>query len=537
MIRRTVWRIRCRAIVDRLFKVLLILSAAAPCALSAEREPAARARFEITLDRELASQPISGSLYLFLTQRVGTPMRGPDWFRPEPFFRLDVQAFKPGETRTIDDRALGFPGRANQLPSGRYRAQAVLDHDFYDPKPADGAGNFYSDVVDVEIADGNSEAGASDSADKSGQQADGSGTTFRLHLTNTVKPTEFPESKRDKEIVLQSRSLERFHKREVIERAAVVLPPSYYEEQDRRYPTVYIIPGFGGSHRDGLRSAAATPQTEKQETEFIRVYLSGRCRWGHHVYADSATNGPRGEALVREMIPLIDREFRTVAGPTARFVMGHSSGGWSSLWLQVTYPDTFGGVWSSSPDPVDFRDYQRINLYADPPQNMYRDEKGERRPIARRGETPVLWYDEFTRMDDVIGRGGQLRSFEAVFSPLDAAGLPKRLWNRETGEVDPAVAKAWQRYDISLILARDWQRLKPLLAGKLHVTMGTLDTFYLDGATRLLADRLKELGSDAKITFVEGASHGSLLTPDYYARVRQEMSAAYWKHHADRNTR
>jgi pimeloyl-ACP methyl ester carboxylesterase len=343
----------------------------------------------------------------------------------------------------------------------------------------------------------------------------------------------FAESKWVKEIVLPSQLLGRFHKREVIERAAVVLPASYFEDKDRRYPAVYIIPGFGGSHRDGLRYATAPPQPETDETEFIRVFLSGRCKWGHHVYADSATNGPRGEALVREMMPHIDREFRTLAEPTARFVMGHSSGGWSSLWLQVTYPEIFGGVWSSSPDPVDFRDYQLVNLYADPPLNMYRDESGERRPIARRGETPVLWYGTFTKMDDVIGRGGQLRSFEAVFSPLDDAGLPKHLWDRPSGRVDPAVAKAWEKYDISLILKRDWPRLKTQLSGKLHVTMGTLDTFYLDGATRLLAERLKELGSDAEVTFVEGANHGSFLTPDYYSRVRREMSAAYWKHHAD----
>jgi acetyl esterase/lipase len=134
-------------------------------------------------------------------------------------------------------------------------------------------------------------------------------------------------------------------------------------------------------------------------------------------------------------------------------------------------------------------------------------------------------------MDDVIGRGGQLRSFEAVFSPLDDEGLPKRLWNRETGQVDPTVAKEWEKYDISLILKRDWARLKPLLGGKLHITMGTLDTFYLEGATRLLADRLKELGSDAQVTFVEGANHGSLLTPDYFARVRHQMSESFSKQH------
>jgi pimeloyl-ACP methyl ester carboxylesterase len=386
-------------------------------------------------------------------------------------------------------------------------------------------------VIDVEIGRIDNDADTADSAEK---RADGPGETFSLRLTKTVEASVFPESKWVKEIVLESQLLERFHKRQLIERAAVVLPASYYDQNERRYPAVYIIPGFGGSHRDGLRYAAAPPQPATDESEFIRVYLSGRCKWGHHVYADSATNGPRGETLVREMIPHIDREFRTLDQPTARFVMGHSSGGWSSLWLQVTYPEIFGGVWSSSPDPVDFRDYQQIDLYADPPQNMYRDLKGERRPIARRGETPVLWYDGFTKMDDVIGRGGQLRSFEAVFSPLDEVGLPNRLWNRETGQVDSSVAKAWEKYDISLILKRDWARLRPLLAGKLHVTMGTLDTFYLDGATRQLALRLKELGSDAEITFVDGASHSSLLTPDYYARVRQEMSAEYRQHHGEK---
>ena len=101
---------------------------------------------------------------------------------------------------------------------------------------------------------------------------------------------------------------------------------------------------------------------EDGEAEFIRVLMTGECKWGHHVYADSETNGPRGQAVIEELIPRIDEMFRTVADPRARMVGGHSSGGWSSLWLQVRYPDAFGGVWSTSPDPVDFRDYQQSNL-------------------------------------------------------------------------------------------------------------------------------------------------------------------------------
>ena len=87
---------------------------------------------------------------------------------------------------------------------------------------------------------------------------------------------------------------------------------------------------------------------------------------------------------LKSSFPTSRRTFPALATPRARLLNGHSSGGWSSLWLQVTYPDFFGGTWSTSPDPVDFRDFQRINLYA-AGENMFRDKDGKRRPIARMG--------------------------------------------------------------------------------------------------------------------------------------------------------
>ena len=92
------------------------------------------------------------------------------------------------------------------------------------------------------------------------------------------------------------------------------------------------------------------------------MQLDPSCPRGHHVFADSANNGPVGKALIRELIPAFYKKFRGIPSPKARFLAGHSSGGWSSLWLQVTYPGQFAGTWSTSPDPVDFRDFQRINL-------------------------------------------------------------------------------------------------------------------------------------------------------------------------------
>src|SRR5262249_23414328 len=151
---------------------------------------------------------------------------------------------------------------------------------------------------------------------------------------------------------------------------------------------------------------------------------------------------------------------------------------------QVSYPEVFGGVWSTAPDPVDFRDFQMINLYK-PGVNMFTDEANKARPIARSKEKPVLWYRGFSDMEEVMGRGGQLASSEAVLSLRECDDRPRKLWDRKTGAVDAETAKAWERYDIRLVLERNWPTLKPKLSGKLHVYMGGQDTFYLEGATDL----------------------------------------------------
>src|SRR5205823_178779 len=137
-----------------------------------------------------------------------------------------------------------------------------------------------------------------------------------------------------------------------------------------------------------------------------------------------------------------------------------------------------------------------------PKANVFTDEKGHERPIARLGGKPALYYKPFSDMEVVMGRGGQLFSFEAVFSPKGKDGLSCKLWDRTTGVVDPAVAEAWRRYDIRLVLEQNWPKLAPRLAGKLHIYMGGEDTFYLEGATRLLGDTLKKLGSDAVVEIV-----------------------------------
>ena len=132
-------------------------------------------------------------------------------------------------------------------------------------------------------------------------------------------------------------------------------------------------------------------------------------------------------------------------------------------------------------------------------------------------------------MEWVLGPGGQLHSFEAVFSPRGADGKPQLIWDRKTGEVFTDVTKHWEKYDIRLILERNWPELEPKLRGKLHVFMGDADTFYLEGATVLLKESQAKLKSDAVIEMVPGRTHFDLLTPQLQTRIRQEMGAAFLK--------
>ncbi len=142
-------------------------------------------------------------------------------------------------------------------------------------------------------------------------------------------------------------------------------------------------------------------------------------------------------------------------------------------------------------------------------------------------------YKQFADMEWTLGPGGQLHSFEAVFSPRGKDGKPLLIWDRKTGVVNTQVAKTWEKYDIRLILERNWKTLAPKLKGKLHVFMGDQDTFYLDGATVLLKKSMEQLKTDAVVEIHPGKDHGSLMTRELVTRIRSEMVDAFLKNFPD----
>lgn len=461
-------------------------------------------RFAVSWDPGLLKEPFSGRVVVFLG-KGGEPRFGPDWFDPSPMYTAIVKDAPAGKPVFVENEsAIGFPGKLADLKAGEYTVQVVIDRNLGGRAIGSSPGNLYSQPIKLNL----------DPA-KSGDVA--------LKADRVVQEPKFQDTKHVKEAALRSKLLSDFYHRPTTLRAAVVLPEAWYTDSVRKFPILFEVPGFGGNHWY-FSGRETTHGTLMGSTPFIHVYLNPDCPTGHCVFADSANNGPWGAALTTEFIPYIEKQFRAIGKSGARYVTGHSSGGWSSLWLQVAYPDVFGGVWSTSPDPVDFRSFQQIDLY-DPTSNMFTDKEGKPWPLARQGDKPIVFYKPFSDMERPL-RGEQLGSFEGVFSEKGADGEPKKLWNRDTGAIDHAVAESWRKYDISLILRNNWARLEPKLRGKLHVFMGDMDTFYLDGAVRLLKKDMAALKSDAVIEIVPG-DHGSMMTPALRKRIDREMATRF----------
>src|SRR5690242_2043993 len=84
--------------------------------------------FEVTCAASVRSEPITTRVYVLLGPDRSSlePRFGPNWFRPQPFFALDVANWKPSQPLRIDSRAEGFPVALNELAPGRYAIQAVV---------------------------------------------------------------------------------------------------------------------------------------------------------------------------------------------------------------------------------------------------------------------------------------------------------------------------------------------------------------------------------------------------------------------------
>ena len=453
--------------------------------------------------------PVSGRLLVFIAKGSGAKRVSINEWRPNATWvaARNVHDLDPGASIDIDTDRIAFPKPFSDLHSGTYEVQAVLDVDHTYNYSGLTAGDLISPVVTLR------------------DWTPGQGVEPRLSLDKVVPPRAPRKlSPQDRQAAMhlrladeQSAVLTEFWGHPVFIRAWVVLPPGYHHHAALRYPTVYWTHGFGGTlpYCEFMGIKIYERMAAGKMPPMIWVMLDEHLPTGTQEFANSVNNGPWGTALTREYIPWIQSRYRMLDHAKDRFLQGHSSGGWATLQLQIDYPRLFGGTWSTSPDPSDFHNFTGIDLYA-PRANVYHESDGQPYPLVRMHGKVIETFEQFARLENVLGPyGGQMASFDWVFSPRGPGGRPERMFDRKTGDVNPKVVAYWRaHYDLAHIVKTTWARRGPYLRGKIHVYVGTADTFYLNESARDLDTVLKKLHARAHFTFRKGRTHFNLYWKD-----------------------
>jgi hypothetical protein len=263
---------------------------------------------------------------------------------------------------------------------------------------------------------------------------------------------------------------------------------------------------------------------------------------------NSANLGPYGDAILKELIPEVEKRFRGIGQPWARALTGGSTGGWEAIADQVFYPDDFNGAWGFCPDPIDFHAYQIVNIYDD--KNAFWDEgpfgRVPRAEMRKPDGSIEAVMEPAVRREEVMGTHGrsteQFGIWQAVFSPVGPDGYPKPIWDPRTGVIDSSVANYWkEHYDLNHIMQRDWTTLGPKLVGKLHITVGDMDTWYLNNAVHLTQDFLDSPKNPYKTaTFEYGyrqphcyAGGGNISSAESVATMYQRVMPQIAQHMKD----
>lgn len=283
------------------------------------------------------------------------------------------------------------------------------------------------------------------------------------------------------------------------------LPPGY--DGTRRFPVVYLLAAFGGDGRSFLDGGPWRPSvidrldramTKGECREAILVMPDASTRWGGSQYLDSPAMGRYQTHLLEEVVPFVDRELRTIAGPEGRAIAGRSSGGFGALRACLDRPGVFGALASHAGDAA-------FDLSL--------------RPTIQAAAICAMRAGGAAAMLETFRLEGPTRPLDhdaifvvaatAAYAGLSDAPFPHFEWpfDAETGAIDETVYARMRAHDP---LVRLEARTTPLEGLALaFVDAGSGDEHALAFAARALAARLSALSVPVRHELHEGGHRGT----------------------------
>ena len=461
----------------------------------------AKVRFEVTIPATVRAEPTTGRVFVIVSRtnnpeprlqvgRIGTPM-----------FGHDIERLPPGSPAVVTGTDLGHPvWDMADVPAGDYWVQAVVSVYASFPR-ADGHTVWMHDDQ-WEGQQWTRSPGTLYSAPQRISIDPARASAVRMSADQKIPPLEMPANTEWVErFRFESPTLSRFWGRPIYLGATILLPRDYHRATTA-YPVLYEQGHFSSGNPMRWEEGNELG-TEWKRDDFPRVLVvtfQHPTPYFDDSYAvNSVNNGPYGDAIMQELIPEVEKRYRVIREPWARWLHGGSTGGWEALALQLFNPDFFGGTWAYCPDPVTFTDVEGINLYKDTnafykqvtewhrtPTINSREINGEVRQTSQQRNWMEL-------ANGTRGRSGhQLDIWSATFGPLGDDGYFKPVFDKRTGAIDHSVAAYWrEHYDLLVYLQRNWATVGPKLVDKLHIYVGDADTYFLDRATRELESWMK----------------------------------------------
>jgi S-formylglutathione hydrolase FrmB len=307
-----------------------------------------------------------------------------------------------------------------------------------------------------------------------------------------------------------------------VRRLAVWLPPQYDRRRGgpgERFPVLLDMVGFTGSgpahlnwkpFSENLAERAARLIHDERMGPVILVMPDCFTSLGGNQYVNSSAIGRYADYLVGEIVPFVDREFRTLASREHRGCFGKSSGGYGAIIHGMRYARHWGAIADHSGDA-----YFEFIYHCDWPNtlNVLAKYREPARKPGRQSPAEILRGDR--RLAQGLDDGRAKRFLEAMwakpklshaegmaimnvcmaatYDPDPKAPLGFRFpFHLETGEAVPGRWRRWQRHDPVNLVERYRGNLRKLRG--IYIDCGWRDQFHIHYGTRLLSKRLAAAG-------------------------------------------
>lgn len=304
-----------------------------------------------------------------------------------------------------------------------------------------------------------------------------------------------------------------------VRQLAVWLPPGYDRGatgRGKRYPMVMDLAGYTGSglshvawknFSENIPERAARLVHERKMAPAIIVFPDCFTALGGNQYINSSAIGRYADYLIKEIIPFIDREFRTLATREHRGCFGKSSGGYGAIMHGMQHASTWGAIanhsgdayfdyvyWHDWPNTLNTLAKYRAKPLRVGPVDMRRLERGANRGLddgrVKRFLNKV--YAE-AKLSGAEVHALMNLCMAASYDPDPKAPNGFRLpFNLDTGEVIPARWQAWRNHDPINLVAKYQKNLRSLRG--IYIDCGWRDQYHIHYGTRILSKRLQLAG-------------------------------------------